>query len=631
MKNIIYIIIISLLVGCAANQTIQEIPDTSNRLSINYYAFGEAAFLDHDMESAVAFFKKADAADPNNIQIKERLLETLAIASYQNETYKAEILELGESYYQRGLYTPRMLLILADAFRLQEMFSEADKYYLLGIELEPSMQLFLHYYKFRAQYFPPADDKWLEKALKMPWNNKDDVLMLGELYGSIDAEKGLEILTEAYERWGDEQSMGLLLSAYDKKGEKNKILELIQKRIDEGKPVSDPVKAFLITRYFAQKEFEKVLTLQHECFNIGTDDVLKALFFSAINLNEYEIGIQAGLALEELATIPAEMMISFNSYLAKLYFDSGQNDKTLEYLLKSDDLKSLTNLVFQYDFENDDQILKKILLLLEEYRKVTKNKDDIAYILALIYSHDKDSDKSIAAMNDVSMDYLLANNLTIAAATIYLQNAADIDKARELIELAPPDSQFTTNDIIAGILFGTEQDSLTFEICLQELNENEKPKSTIFIQYALVAEKYDSKSNIIERVKRGLEMYPDNLDLMNAVGYMIADEQIEEEYELSLQLLEKAVQIAPENEMIWDSLAWVYFRMGRYNDALDAMKLPLSKEIKNSEIAYHLGEIYLKLNNKTEAENYLKLAVEIADDENSIKLAEKILEENFRR
>jgi len=234
-------------------------------------------------------------------------------------------------------------------------------------------------------------------------------------------------------------------------------------------------------------------------------------------------------------------------------------------------------------------------------------------------------------MNDVSMDYLLANNLTIAAATIYLQNAADIDKARELIELAPPDSQFTTNDIIAGILFGTEQDSLTFEICLQELNENEKPKSTIFIQYALVAEKYDSKSNIIERVKRGLEMYPDNLDLMNAVGYMIADEQIEEEYELSLQLLEKAVQIAPENEMIWDSLAWVYFRMGRYNDALDAMKLPLSKEIKNSEIAYHLGEIYLKLNNKTEAENYLKLAVEIADDENSIKLAEKILEENFRR
>jgi tetratricopeptide (TPR) repeat protein len=598
MKYFIYIIILSVLVGCGANQTIQEIPDTSNRLSINYYAFGEAAFLDQDMESAVAFFKKADTADPNNIQIKERLLETMAMASYQNEAYKAEILELGESYYQQDLYTPRMLLILADAYRLQELFNEADKYYLLGIELEPTMQLFLHYYNFRENYFPPADDKWLDKAMKMPWNNRDDVLMLGELFGRKDAEKGLEILTEAYERWGDEKSMGLLLSAFDKKGEKSKILKLIQKRIDENKPVTVPVKAFLITRYFAQKEFEKVIDLQHDCFAIGTDDVLKSLFFSAINLNAYEIGIQAGLALEELGTIPAEMMISFNSYLAKLYFDSEQNDKTLEYLLKSDDLKTITNLVFQYDFENNDQILQKILILLEGYRKATNNKDDIAYILALIYSNSRDYDKSIAAMDDVPLEYLLENDLTIAAATIYLQDAKNVDKARELIELAQPDSQFTTNDIIAGILYGTEHDSLAFEICRQEITNNETPKSTIFLQYALVAEKFDFKANIITIIKRGLEMYPDNLDLMNAVGYMIADEQIEEEYELSKQLLEKAVLIAPENEMIWDSLAWIYFRLGLYKEALKAMELPIKKEVKNSEIAYHLGEIYLKLEKK---------------------------------
>ena len=81
--------------------------------------------------------------------------------------------------------------------------------------------------------------------------------------------------------------------------------------------------------------------------------------------------------------------------------------------------------------------------------------------------------------------------------------------------------------------------------------------------------------------------------------------------------------------MIWDSLAWIYFRLRLYKDALEAMKVPIAKEVKNSEIAYHLGEIYLKLNKKPEAEIYLKLTIEINDNENSVKLAEELLKENF--
>ena len=77
--------------------------------------------------------------------------------------------------------------------------------------------------------------------------------------------------------------------------------------------------------------------------------------------------------------------------------------------------------------------------------------------------------------------------------------------------------------------------------------------------------------------------------------------------------------------MIWDSLAWLYFRMGKYEEALSAMEKPLLEKIENSEIAYHLGEIYLKINQTDIAIKYLKLAVELDNDSDSVKLSQKIL------
>jgi len=78
--------------------------------------------------------------------------------------------------------------------------------------------------------------------------------------------------------------------------------------------------------------------------------------------------------------------------------------------------------------------------------------------------------------------------------------------------------------------------------------------------------------------------------------------------------------------MIWDSLAWLYFKQNRFNEALKAMEIPLSNEINNSEIAYHLGEIYLKLNKINKAKYYLNLAIKINNEKQSVQLSIELLE-----
>ena len=55
------------------------------------------------------------------------------------------------------------------------------------------------------------------------------------------------------------------------------------------------------------------------------------------------------------------------------------------------------------------------------------------------------------------------------------------------------------------------------------------------------------------------------------------------------------------------------------------MEVPLSKKINNSEIAYHIGEIYLGLNKKKKAEFYFNLAVELNNEKQSVQLSKEIL------
>ena len=75
----------------------------------------------------------------------------------------------------------------------------------------------------------------------------------------------------------------------------------------------------------------------------------------------------------------------------------------------------------------------------------------------------------------------------------------------------------------------------------------------------------------------------------------------EHEHRRGLQDAHKAVELAPRDGMIIDSLGWAYFRMGRYDDA--ARELEKAVELKPGDptINDHLGDAYWKVGRKVEA------------------------------
>lgn len=66
-------------------------------------------------------------------------------------------------------------------------------------------------------------------------------------------------------------------------------------------------------------------------------------------------------------------------------------------------------------------------------------------------------------------------------------------------------------------------------------------------------------------------------------------------------MIEKAVAADPEQGYIIDSLAWAYFKLGRYKEALEPMERASLLEPVDPIVTDHLGDVYWMNDRKLEA------------------------------
>jgi len=81
---------------------------------------------------------------------------------------------------------------------------------------------------------------------------------------------------------------------------------------------------------------------------------------------------------------------------------------------------------------------------------------------------------------------------------------------------------------------------------------------------------------------------PNNATALNALGYTLADRT--NRYGEALELIEQALKIKPNDPAIIDSMGWVQYRLGNYEEAIIRLRQAL-KSFPDPEIAAHLGEV----------------------------------------
>jgi len=101
-------------------------------------------------------------------------------------------------------------------------------------------------------------------------------------------------------------------------------------------------------------------------------------------------------------------------------------------------------------------------------------------------------------------------------------------------------------------------------------------------------------------MRMALKLYPDQADVLNYLGYSLVDRGVK--LDEAMRMIKRAVAARPDSGYIVDSLAWAYFRLGNYPEALPPMEQASLLEPVDPIVTDHLGDVYWANNRKREAE-----------------------------
>jgi tetratricopeptide (TPR) repeat protein len=105
-------------------------------------------------------------------------------------------------------------------------------------------------------------------------------------------------------------------------------------------------------------------------------------------------------------------------------------------------------------------------------------------------------------------------------------------------------------------------------------------------------------------LKKAMELVPEGLpaaqaQVMNYLAYSWVDQNLN--IDEAFKMLQRAVELAPRDGMIIDSLGWAYYRMGRYEEAVRELEKAVELKAGDPTINDHLGDAYWKVGRKVEA------------------------------
>jgi tetratricopeptide (TPR) repeat protein len=119
---------------------------------------------------------------------------------------------------------------------------------------------------------------------------------------------------------------------------------------------------------------------------------------------------------------------------------------------------------------------------------------------------------------------------------------------------------------------------------------------------------------------RALEMKPDQPLVLNYLGYSWIDRG--ENLERGLKMIEKAVELRPEDGYIVDSLGWAHYRMGDYAGAVTSLEKAIELVPQDPTINDHLGDAYWQTGRLVEARYQWRRALQFGPQENEVKTIE---------
>jgi len=155
-----------------------------------------------------------------------------------------------------------------------------------------------------------------------------------------------------------------------------------------------------------------------------------------------------------------------------------------------------------------------------------------------------------------------------------------------------------------------------------ELEQSDILNAKFYFHYGATAEQAGLYDKAADLFQKSITLDPENsADACNYLGYMWAEQNMH--LDEAEQMIRRALKKEPNNGAYLDSLGWVEFRAGKFEQALTDLQRAAQNMTRDDPVVFeHLGDTYLKLNRVANAVESWQKA--LALDPQNRKIAKKI-------
>jgi len=631
------IILISLAMNIAifANEKIKSDDKTKKKAEAYYkFAYGHLMEIQNKLDEALKYYNEALLNDPNSSEIK---IQIAGIYNDKKEYDKA--INILQEVIKDDPNNIDALKELARNYHDKAYISKDDKLYLLSIDA-------------------------LEKARKLNELDSSISLNLARLYlMTNNTDKAIEVLKDFIQRKPDSyDAQDMLVEIYEKNGLYKEATEIYENILDKGYYGLEIISR-LLNLYNEIGDIAKIDKLYERINKLAKDKDLLLEFASAyIAANESEKAEEVYALIYQLNP---EDQLTASDYADLIQKNRGEEEaiKFLENHINKQGLnfeigyKLSLLYIKQEKYEKADELVNKVIPLLENEKEAKENKDKLlqtlylqkafiyqrnrkfkesieyfnkaeqissiasTFILMRAYSYFqiKDYEKALEDLNKISKDEQLMNYANLLHAEILVAKG-DLEGAKKILESINGqeenlDKEFLS--LLVELYQITKEYKKAEEILIKKINKEPNDSNLLFL-LGIIKERQKDYDSAEKYLKEALKIKPDNPAVLNYLGYMYID--IGMKLEESIEYVKKAVELDNKNGAYLDSLGWGYYKLNKLDLAKEYLEKAINYLPDNPVILDHLGDLYFKLGKTQEAIKSWQQAIDKKNDEIDIEI-----------
>ncbi|MFM2348368.1 MAG: hypothetical protein RL654_3121 [Pseudomonadota bacterium] len=374
-------------------------------------------------------------------------------------------------------------------------------------------------------------------------------------------------------------------------GDRSRSLEFVTKAVQ--RDPADPAAALLAVELMKDQPQAEALVRAHLA-SAGPSAGVRAAYVRRLSTAQ-----RYGEALNESRQLTRETPDDAGAWLLQgaLELESGEPRAAREALLRHLQITEATTAAAPADaVEDSDEDLPDPITQAAQRNRVQERAQ--AHLMLAQASEQLRDYAGAQAWLERLADQDSVTVLTRRASLLMRQGR--IAEARALLQRLPQGSAEEQRARVmteAQLLRDARQWPAAYQL-LAEASQRFADDTELLYEQALLAEKLGRHEEMEQLLRRVMALKPDQQHAFNALGYSLAERNLR--LTEARELIGRALEMAPGDPYITDSLGWVEFRLGRREEAERLLREAYQRR-PDTEIGVHLGEVLWALGRQEEA------------------------------